>query len=123
MSETNQPCAWLTTLRADGSPHTAPVWFVIHDRVIWIASAAKNVKVRNIAADSRISFAIDGSGPEPRVAQGRALIHRDLASFPEAISLLAKKYGGWDVTDETADGQRVLLEIPIDRWLLGAEPL
>lgn len=100
----------------------APVWFVIHDHIIWVASAATNVKVRNIAADSRISFAIDGSGPEPRVAQGRAQIHRDVASFPEAISLLAEKYGGWDVADETTDGRRVLLEITVDRWLWGAEP-
>lgn len=95
---------------------------MIHDRVIWVASAATNVKVRNIAADSRVSFAIDGSGPEPRVAQGRAQIHRDLASFPGAISLLAEKYDGWDVADETTDGPRVLLEISIDRWLLGAAP-
>ena len=95
---------------------------MIHDRVIWVASAATNVKVRNIAADSRISFAIDGSGPEPRVAQGRAQIRRDLASSPEAISLFAEKYGGWDIADESTDGQRVLLEISVDRWLLGTEP-
>jgi hypothetical protein len=92
---------------------------VLYGRTIWVASAATNVKVRNLASDSRVSFAIDGSGKNPQVAQGRARIHRDAESFPDAVSLLAQKYDRWDVTDETTDGQRVLLEITVDRWLLG----
>ena len=123
MADTSdQECAWLTTLRSDGSPHTTPVWFVVHRHAIWVASAATNVEVRNLAADSRVSFAIDGSGTNPQVAQGRALIHRDLTLFPDALTLSARKYRGWDVADEPADGQRVLVEISVDRWLLGSEP-
>ncbi|WP_411701047.1 pyridoxamine 5'-phosphate oxidase family protein [Conyzicola sp.] len=123
MADTSdQECAWLTTLRSDGSPHTTPVWFVVHRHAIWIGSAATNVKVRNLAADSRVSVAIDGSGFTPQVAQGRARIHRDLATFPDVLSLFARKYRGWDVADEATDGERVLLQISVDRWLLGSEP-
>jgi hypothetical protein len=42
-----------------------------------------------------------------------------MAEYPGVISSFSQKYGGWDAADETQDGRRVLLEIPIDRWLLG----
>lgn len=118
----DRTCAWLNTLRPDGSPHTTPIWFVTHHHAIWVASAEANVKVRNLVAGSRVSFAIDGSGTDPQVAQGRALIHRNLTTFAEVVCLFAQKYSGWDVTDETTDGRRVLLEISVDRWFLGGEP-
>jgi hypothetical protein len=95
---------------------------VTHHHALWVASAEANVKVRNLAADSRVSFAIDGSGANPQVAQGRALIHRNLTAFPDVVRFFAQKYGEWDITDETSDGRRVLLEISVDRWLLGGEP-
>ena len=118
-------CAWLTTVRPDGSPHTTPVWFVLDDGTFWIASAANNVKIRNLARDDRVSLAIDGSATEPssqpHVAQGRASIHQDLGAVATVIPLFARKYDGWNVLDETVDGARVLLEIPVERWLLGGE--
>lgn len=112
-------CVWLTTLRADGSPHTTPVWFVLTHNTFWIASATTNVKVANITSDSRVSLAIDGSGACPHVAQGRSRVHERVENFPEIVARFARKYEGWDATDESTDGPRVLLEIPVDRWLLG----
>lgn len=110
-------CAWLTTLQKDGSPHTTPVWFLFEDDRFWIASSKKNVKVRNVSYDPRVSVAIDGSGAHPYVAEGRARIHH-LGDHPGLIALFAEKYAGWDVTDERSDGPRILLEVPVDRWLL-----
>ncbi|KJC64566.1 pyridoxamine 5'-phosphate oxidase family protein [Agreia bicolorata] len=118
-SSADTPCAWFTTLRADGSPHTTSVWFVLVQNAFWIASAATNVKVRNVTADDRVSLAIDGSAPDPHVAQGRALVHREIAEFADVVSLFAQKYNGWNVLDETVDGPRVLLQISVKRWLLG----
>ncbi|SMG45368.1 pyridoxamine 5'-phosphate oxidase family protein [Agreia pratensis] len=118
-SPADAQCAWITTSRADGSPHTTPVWFILVDDTFWVASAATNVKVRNIAADERVSLAIDGSAADPHVAQGRALVHRDIAAFRILASLFAQKYDGWNPLDESVDGPRVLLEIPVERWLLG----
>lgn len=112
-------CAWLTTLRADGSPHTTPVWFVLVDGTFWIASAARNRKVKNLASDPRVSIAIDGSTAQPRVAQGRARTHTALTDHPVIVERFAQKYCGWDATDESQDGPRVLIEVPVERWLLG----
>ena len=119
MQITDAPCAWLTTVRPDGSPHTTPVWFVLRDDTFFIASAATNVKVRNIVADDRVSIAIDGSATDPHVAQGRARIRREIGELPDVVSLFAQKYNDWNVLDEAADGPRVMIETPVDRWLLG----
>lgn len=111
---------WLTTLRPNGSPHTTPTWFVLIGETFWIASSTVNVKVRNLRHDPRVSLAIDGSGARPHVAQGRALVHQPILAFPHLVTLFAEKYNGWDAADETQDGPRVLIEVPIDRWLLEA---
>ncbi|SFK03227.1 TIGR03618 family F420-dependent PPOX class oxidoreductase [Cellulomonas sp. KH9] len=116
---TAAPCAWLTTLRRDGSAHVTPVWFLHDPGTFWIASSTVNVKVANIRRDPRVVLAIDGSGPRPVVAQGRARVHHDIGSYPTLLARFAGKYGGWDAADPRQDGPRVLLEVQVDRWLLG----
>ena len=111
--------AWFTTLRSDGSPHTTPAWFIFDENFIWIASGQRNRKVANIFGDPRVSIAIDGSASSPLVAQGRAAII-SMADVPQTVlDGLARKYDGWDARDNSIDGERVLLKISIDRWLLG----
>lgn len=114
----DQPCAWLTTLRPDGSPHTTPVWFLLKGHTLWIASSRGNLKVRNIANDPRVSIAVDGSGARPHVAQGHARLHHDIATHALRVAQFAEKYDGWDVADERQDGPRVLIEVSVERWLL-----
>lgn len=118
MTIAGAPCVWLTSLRRDGSPHTTPAWFLLIDETFWIASSTVNVKVKNLQRDPRVSLAIDGSGARPHVAQGRALVHQAVTGFPHLVALFADKYNGWDATDEIQDGPRVMIEMPVDRWLL-----
>ncbi|MEU4439627.1 TIGR03618 family F420-dependent PPOX class oxidoreductase [Micromonospora chalcea] len=108
---------WLCTLRRDGSPHVTPVWFVYADGVWWIGCEGRSVKARNVAADPRVSLALE-DGVHPVVAEGVARLHR--ADFPPAIvAAFAEKYGGWDIRQPvTPDSERVLLEVPVRRWLL-----
>jgi F420H(2)-dependent biliverdin reductase len=117
--------AWLCTLRADGSPHVTPVWFVYVPGTgtdegagrFWISSSERNIKVRNVESDPRVSLALE-DGTSPVVAEGRAAIHRhDLP--PAVIAGFAEKYDGWDITTEfERGGRRVLLEVVTGRWLL-----
>lgn len=111
-------CAWLTTLRRDGSPHVTPVWFLLDEGTFWIASSTVNVKVVNMQRDPRVAIAVDGSGARPAVAQGRAEVHHDIDAHPALLARFATKYDGWDAADERQDGPRVLVEVRIDRWLL-----
>lgn len=78
-----EPLAWFSTLRPDGSPHLTPVWFVFHDSTLWICSARKNQKVRNVRRDPRVSVALEG-GTAPIVAEGRVTI-RPYDFSPELI--------------------------------------
>jgi PPOX class probable F420-dependent enzyme len=110
--------AWLTTLRQDGSPHTTPVWFVYSERLVWVVSAIKNVKVRNVRNDPRVSVAIDGSANAPLVAQGTTELVPVQQVDGTITSAFAGKYNGWNITDESPDGERVVLKIKPDRWLL-----
>ncbi|MFG1914549.1 pyridoxamine 5'-phosphate oxidase family protein [Micromonospora sp. NPDC048898] len=108
---------WLCTLRRDGSPHLTPVWFVYAPGTWWIGCDSRSVKVGNVLADPRVSLALEG-GNAPVVAEGAAQVHR--SDFPSAIvEAFASKYGGWDVSSQVSPGtDRVLLEIPVRRWLL-----
>ena len=107
---------WCTTVRPDGSPHTTPVWFSFAGDTWWISGAFRNVKVRNVSADPHVSLALP-DGRSPAVAEGLALVHQ--RGFPVAIVTdFAAKYSGWDITADEPDGQRVLIEVPVTRWLL-----
>ncbi len=108
---------WLCTLRPDGSPHVTPVWFVYRDDVFWVSSGENNVKVRNVDNDPRVSLALE-DGDAPVVAEGQVRVHRG-ALREDILAALAAKYDGWTAGEEIEPfGARVLLEIPIRRWLL-----
>jgi PPOX class probable F420-dependent enzyme len=52
--------AWLTTVRPDGQPVSVPVWFVLRDdETILIYTRPDQAKLRNIAANPKVSFALD----------------------------------------------------------------
>ncbi|MDQ7804839.1 hypothetical protein Q5425_13925 [Amycolatopsis sp. A133] len=73
--------------------------------------------MRNVLNDLRVSLALE-DGDNPIVAEGRARLHRD-ALPNDVLAAIAAKYDGWDVGKEIAPfGPRVLLEVPVDRWLL-----
>jgi PPOX class probable F420-dependent enzyme len=108
---------WLCTLRPDGSPHVTPVWFVYIGARFWISSGTRNVKVRNVGNDPRVSLALE-DGDAPCVAEGNALVHHGRLR-DDVLAALAAKYDGWDAAAEIEpSGPRVLIEVPVERWLL-----
>jgi PPOX class probable F420-dependent enzyme len=51
---------WLTTVRADGQPVTVPVWFLLRDdETILLYTQPQKEKLRNIAANPKVSLALD----------------------------------------------------------------
>ncbi len=51
--------ATLATVRADGRPHAAPVWYHMDGETFVFTTAKGTVKGRNLARDGRVSLCID----------------------------------------------------------------
>ena len=83
--------AWLTTVRPSGQPDTAPVWFLWDGEQIIVYSRPNTAKVRNVAANPRVSLVIDdtrGGGDVIRV-EGTAAIaeqHPPATDIPEYLA-------------------------------------
>ena len=52
----------LATLKGDGSPHVAPVWYEYDGETVYIIAGKSAVKTRNINRDPRVAISI--AGPE-----------------------------------------------------------
>ena len=48
----------LATVRPDGSPHVAPVWFLYEDGVVKVLAETSSVKVKNLKSEPRVSVSI-----------------------------------------------------------------
>ena len=96
----------VTTLRADGSPHSTVVWIDATDDAVLFNSPHTGAKVRHIRADPRISVVvIDPSEMYRWVGvTGTAEIVEEGAD--EHIDRLAKKYLGADTYPFHRPGQR-----------------
>ena len=109
---------WLATVRSDGRPHVAPVWFVYVEDRIWIGTGLTSVRVRNLRSNPAASACLE-QGDEPLVAEGTVLIHES-ARPATVVHAFRTKYD-WDITIEIDNdvGQVTLLEFRPHRWLFG----
>jgi PPOX class probable F420-dependent enzyme len=79
--------AWFTTVNPSGTPITLPVWFLWNgDDEVLIYSLTNAARLRNIAANPRVSFHLDGDGHggEVVVLEGTATIDSE---YPPADQL------------------------------------
>jgi PPOX class probable F420-dependent enzyme len=84
---------WLTTVRPDGQPQSTPVWFVWDgDREVLIYSIPNQQKLRNIAANPKVSLHFnDHDGDDVVALEGEARIDADAPSN-ERHEAYAEKY-------------------------------
>ncbi len=111
---------WVTTVRADGRPHTAPVWFVHVDDRFWVGTGAGSVRVRNVRERGVATVSLE-DGDHPVVADCTATVH-DLERPPAVVDAFMSKFG-WDVTraEDVDVGRVVLLELAPTNWLFGLD--
>ncbi|MEN3315726.1 MAG: hypothetical protein V7605_1960, partial [Acidimicrobiaceae bacterium] len=72
--------AKLATVRADGRPHVAPIWFALDDDdTIVFMTGASSVKGRSILAEPRVALCVDDDRPPFSyvLVEGRAEIVDD----------------------------------------------
>jgi PPOX class probable F420-dependent enzyme len=88
--------AKLSTVRADGSPHIAPVWFLLDGDDVVFNTGKDTVKGRNLARDGRVALCVDDDRPPFGfvVLKGRALLSEDLAEVRDWATRIAARYMG-----------------------------
>lgn len=89
----------LTTLQADGSPVSVPMWFVCIGDHVYMRTRARTPKVDNIVRDARVCFVTeDGLGwGELRavIVRGRAALVDDVVERRRAIDAIDAKYASY----------------------------
>ncbi|WP_030988106.1 PPOX class F420-dependent oxidoreductase [Streptomyces sp. NRRL S-1813] len=92
----------LATVRADGSPHLAPVWFLMDGDELVFNTGEDTVKGRNVARDGRVALCVDDERPPFAfvVVQGTAEVSDDLADVRHWAARIAARYMGEDRAEE-----------------------
>jgi len=103
---------WLTSVRPDGRPHMAPVWFAWYQEKLYVCIEAKSVKGHNIAVNPFVVLALE-DGSNPLICEGRA--KPVAAPWPEDVTAIFQRKYDWDLSVEERYTQ--LLAIVPEKWL------
>ncbi|WP_210586143.1 PPOX class F420-dependent oxidoreductase [Streptomyces sp. GESEQ-35] len=113
----------LSTVRADGSPHVTPIWFVLDGDEVVFNTHGRSVKGRNVARDGRVALCVDDDRPPYAyvVLTGRARVSEDLAELRHWAGLIGARYMGEERAEEFGDRNGVpgelLVRVSIDKVL------
>ncbi|WP_328337113.1 PPOX class F420-dependent oxidoreductase [Streptomyces violaceus] len=115
--------AKLSTVRADGRPHVAPVWFLLDGDELVFNTGENTVKGRNLARDGRVALCVDDDRPPYSfvVVQGRARLVRDLDEVRHWATRIGARYMGEERAEEFGARNGVpgelLIRVTVDRVL------
>ncbi len=92
----------LATVRADGSPHVVPVWFVLDGDSFVFNTGKDTVKGRNLARDGRVSLCVDDDAPPFSYVtlSGVAELSEDPAELVHWATRIGGRYMGEDRAEE-----------------------
>jgi PPOX class probable F420-dependent enzyme len=100
----------VATLRADGSPHVAPIWFVLDGEDIVFMTNEKTVKGKGLRRDPRAALVVDLEQPPFAfvMVEGTVTLSTDLDEMLPLSIEIARRYMG----DEQAEayGRRNAVE-------------
>lgn len=100
--------AWLTTLRADGSPHSTVVWVDVDGDEVIFNTAVGRAKEKHMRHDPRVSIGVLDPANHYHVVSVSGRVELDEASGDAVIDRLAKKYLNADTYPyRRAEEQRV----------------
>ena len=92
----------LATVRADGRPHVAPIWFVVDGDDIVFNTGTGSVKGRNLSRERRGSISVDDANPPYSfvIASGQTTISEDPDELLEFATRIGGRYMGTDRAEE-----------------------
>ncbi|WP_026163739.1 PPOX class F420-dependent oxidoreductase [Kribbella catacumbae] len=86
----------VATVRTDGTPHVAPVWFVLDGDDIVFSTPSRSVKARNLRANQRVCICVDDEQPPFGFisATGSATLHLRPDDLVHWTTRIARRYLG-----------------------------
>jgi PPOX class probable F420-dependent enzyme len=92
----------LATVRTDGRPHVAPVWFVVEGEDLVFNTWHTTVKARNLRADPRASLVVDDQEPPYAyvMVEGLVEILDDIDEVRRVATLVGGRYMDHDRAEE-----------------------
>jgi PPOX class probable F420-dependent enzyme len=93
----------LATVRPDGRPHLAPIWFLLDDDGSLVFTTFETtVKARNLRHDGRAAICVDDERPPFTfvIVEGAVEITADEAQVRHWTTRLAGRYMGQDKAEE-----------------------
>ncbi|SDS91044.1 PPOX class F420-dependent oxidoreductase [Actinoplanes derwentensis] len=92
----------LATVRADGSPHVVPIWFVLDGDDLVFNTGADTVKGKAILRDPRVAICVDSEiAPFAYVTvRGTATVSTDLPDMLIWATRIAHRYMGADLAEQ-----------------------
>jgi PPOX class probable F420-dependent enzyme len=91
----------LATVKADGSPHVAPVWFILDGEDLLFMTGADTLKGRAISRDQRVALLVDDERPPFAFAliEGTVTLSTDLDEMLPVSIAIARRYVGDDLAE------------------------
>jgi PPOX class probable F420-dependent enzyme len=92
----------LSTVRADGRPHVAPIWFLLDGDDLVFTTAANTVKGRNLAREGRAALCVDEDRPPFSfvVLDGSTELSEDPVALLDWATRLGARYMGEDKAED-----------------------
>jgi PPOX class probable F420-dependent enzyme len=100
----------LATVRADGSPHVAPIWFVVDGEDLVFMTGAGTLKGKALSRDPRAALVVDLEEPPYGfvLVEGTVTLSRDPAAMLPLSIAIAERYVGAEQAE--AYGRRNAVE-------------
>ncbi len=86
----------LSTVREDGRPHVAPIWFVWNDGKIIFDTMSDSVKAKNIRRNPQVSICVDDESPPYAfvIIQGTGKFSDNQKDLLKWNTIIAHRYMG-----------------------------
>jgi PPOX class probable F420-dependent enzyme len=111
----------LCTVRSDGSPHVAPIWFVLDGDDLLFNTGRETVKGRNLLRDGRAALCVDDERPPFSyvTVSGPVSVSEDLEQVRHWAGRIGARYMGEERGREFAERNGVpgelLVRLRMDR--------
>jgi PPOX class probable F420-dependent enzyme len=94
--------AILSTVRRDGGPHAAPIWFTLDGDDVLFNTGTGTVKGRNLRREGRAALTVDDSDPPFGFVtiEGAVEISEDLDEVRRWATIIGARYMGADRGEE-----------------------